>query len=138
MIHQQPATMKSHSPSLSEDGGEVQSAIHTCRNTDRKLMYENGRVKVTYVCASLGAVQELCLYMCVCWEDWDGRVKFRKRPRALVVNGNSHFRPRALMRSNVHTLTHSVVGLFDRCDIWCVIMCSATRILPQLRHLHFF
>lgn len=52
MIHQQPATMKSHSPSLSEDAGEAQSAIHTCRNTESKLVYESGRLKVTYVCVS--------------------------------------------------------------------------------------
>lgn len=46
-------------------------------------------------------------------------MELRKKPRALVVDGSSHFRPRALMRSHVHMLTHSVAGLFDQCDIWC-------------------
>lgn len=79
----------------------------------------------------LSAQPRNCVCICACWEDWDGRVELRKRPRALVVDGNSHFRPGALMRSHVHMLTPSVAGLFDQCDIWCV-MCSATRIMLQL------
>lgn len=41
--------------------------------------------------------------------------------------------PRALMRSHVHTLTHSVAHLFDWCVMWRVRVCSTTRIPPQLR-----